>query len=136
MNQPPLPYDFVAMLALVGGLLFSDPRLSQVIAPYAAIFFAAMVGTMWSLSRRKPDVSPGHRLRGASFMLRVVGAAMIVTVPLAAWAAPKLGIAQERYLVAPIALAIGAVGDADDWRKLLIWIRDFVLRWRNNTPET
>lgn len=127
--------DFVAALAFVGGLLFSNPALAQVVAPYATIFFAALVGTMWSLSRREIDVSPGHRKRGAIFMAKVIGAAMIVTVPLAVWIAPLVGVAQDRYLVAPIALAIGAVGELDDWRKLLIWCRDFILRWKSGTTE-
>lgn len=136
MNPTPQPYDFVAVMALLGSMLFSNPQVALAVAPYAAIFFAAMVGTMWSLSRRASDVTAGHRWRGAAFMMRVVGAAMIVTIPIATWVAPKLGIPQERYLVAPVALLIGAVGDAEDWRKLLVWVRDFILRWRTNTPET
>jgi len=135
MNTTP-PYDIVAVLALVGGALFSNPQLSQALAPYATIFFAGLIGTMWSLSRRPTDLSPGHRLRGAMFMLRVIGAALIVTLPVALWVAPKLGVNQERYLVAPIAFVIGAVGDASDWKTLLVWLRDFVLRWKSGTPES
>lgn len=136
MNQNPAPYDFVAFLAFVGGFLFASPALAQAIAPYAAIFFAALVGTMWSLSRRKIDIEDTrHRSRGAFFMAKVIGAAMIVTIPLAVWIAPLLGISQDRYLVAPIALVIGAVGELEDWRKLLIWCRDFILRWKSGTVE-
>jgi hypothetical protein len=135
MNSNP-PWDFVALLVLVGGLLFSNPQLAQALAPYATIFFSGLIGTMWSLSRRPADREPGHRVRGALFMARIIGAAMIVTLPLAVWAAPKLGIEQERYLVAPIAFIIGAVGDASDWRKLLSWILNLFLRWKSGTPET
>ena len=128
------PYDIVALMALFGGMLFSNPQLAQAMAPYATIFFAALIGTMWSLSRRPSDVTPGHRMRGVFFMFRVVGAALIATLPVAVWVAPKVGIDQDRYLVAPIAFIIGAVGDASDWRILLVWIRDFVLRWKTGTP--
>ena len=135
MNTNP-PYDFVAFLALVGGALFSNPQLAQALAPYATIFFAGLIGTMWSLSRRPTDISPGHRIRGAFFMMRIIGAALFFTLPVAFWAAPKLGISQERYLVAPIAFIIGAVGDWEDWKRLLVWARDFLLRWKSGTPET
>lgn len=134
MNANP-PYDIVAVLAMVGGLLFANPVLAQALAPYATIFFAGLIGTMWSLSRRPSDHTPGHRMRGAFFVLRVIGAALIVTLPVAFWAAPKLGIEQERYLVAPIAFIIGAVGDASDWRKLLLWGLNFFLRWKSGAPE-
>lgn len=136
MNPLPAPYDIVAIMAFFGGLLFTNPQVAQIIAPYATIFFAALVGTMWSLSRRALDDRPGKRIRGAIFLFKVIGAAMIITIPLAVWVAPKLNIPQDRYLVAPVALIIGAVGELEDWRKLLLWIRDFVLRWKAGTPET
>lgn len=129
----PNAYDLVAVLAMLGGILFANPQLGQLLAPYVTIFFAGLIGTMWSLSRRASDHTPGHRLRGAVFMTRVIGVAMIATLPLAVWVAPKIGIAQDRYLVAPIAFLIGAVGD--DWKPFLVWCRDFVLRWKSGTPE-
>lgn len=136
MTPNPNPYDFVAVLAVAGGLLMSNPQLGQLLAPYATIFFAGLVGTMWSLSRRPSDLMAGHRVRGALFVLRVIGTAMVVTIPVAVWVAPKLDISQDRYLIAPIALFIGAVGDTSDWKKLLTWGLNFLLRWRSGTPES
>lgn len=133
INTPPVPspYDVVGVIAFAGALLFSNPIAAHLAAPYAVIFFSGLVGTLWALARRPVD-TPRSRIYGAVFMLRVIGLAMIITMPLAAWAAPKLGFAEDRYLVAPIAAIIGAVGD--DWRPFLIWCRDFMMRWRSSAP--
>jgi len=132
--NPTAPWDVVALFAMIGGLLFSNPALTQIMAPYAAIFFAALIGVMWALSRRPEDRAPGHRRRGAVFVCKIIGAAMIASLPLAIWLAPKVGITQDRWLVAPIAFMIGAVGE--DWKPFLIWCRDFILPWKSGTPET
>lgn len=133
MNQN-APWDIVALFAMAGGMLFSNSAFAQILAPYAAIFFTALVGVMWALSRRPSDHSPGHRWRGALFVSKIIGAAMIASLPLAIWVAPKLGVQQDRWLVAPIAFIIGAVGE--DWKPFLIWCRDFILRWKSGTPES
>lgn len=135
MTVTPTPiYDVVALLALLGGVVFANPNIAQAVAPYAAIFFSGLVGVLWALSRQETDMTPGHRFRGMLFMGRIIGAAMIATIPLAVFLAPRMGLEQDRYAIAPIAFIIGAVGD--DWKPLLIWIRDFILRWKSGTPET
>jgi hypothetical protein len=116
---------------MIGGVLFSNSTLAAAIAPYAATFFASLLGVMWSLSRRETDMSPGHRLRGVLFVVKIIGAAMVVTIPLATWVSPKLGLDTDSYAVAPIGFLIGAVGE--DWRPFLIWVRDFILRWKSGT---
>lgn len=135
MSNSPNPLDIVALLAMLGALMF-NPQLSQAVAPYVATFFAALVGTMWSISRKERQ-SGQKMTRGEGYQYtgRVVGAALIITVPLAAYGAPRVGLEDYRFAVAPIALVIGAVGELEDWRKLLVWGRDFILRWRSGNPE-
>lgn len=123
--NPPTPWDLVAIFALIGGAIFGNPAVSTAIAPYAASFFAALVGTMWSLSRMEAD----SRKHGFLFVLKIVGAAMIVTVPLAVYVAPKLGLGQYQYAVAPIAFLIGAVGN--DWKPFINTLLDFFTRWKS-----
>ena len=131
MAPPSITYDLVGLLALVGGVLFSNTEVAQAVAPYAAIAGAALLGGMWALARHEED-EPEHprpRRRAAKFLVRIVGTALIVTVPIAAFAAPRLGVAQEQYLFAPLALLIGAVGD--DWRPFLDYCLSFFLRWKS-----
>lgn len=132
MSTSPAPSDFVAVIALLGSALFS-PALADVLAPYAATFFASLLGVMWALSRRENDTAPGHWARGIIFVAKIVGAAMIVTIPIATWVSPKIGLPQDSYAVAPIGFLIGAVGE--DWKPFLVWVRDFVMRWRSGTVD-
>lgn len=127
MNQT--PYDIVYLLGLLGGVVFSNPVIAQAVAPYAAIFFAALVGSMFSLSRRKSDT----RSAGARFMFKIVGTALIVTVPAASWVAPHLGFSEARLLFAPFALLIGAVGE--DWGPFLGWCLSFFNRFKSGSTE-
>jgi len=129
------PWDIVAVFAMLGSLLF-NPQLAQVVAPYAATFFCALIGTMWSISRKEKE--SGQRMtrsEGALFITKVTGAALVFTVPFAIWAAPKLGFENYRFIVSPVALMIGAVGEWEDWKRFLAWGRDFILQWRSGTPE-
>lgn len=135
MNNQQTPWDIVAIFAMLGSLMFNQ-QLAQAIAPYVATFFCALIGTMWSIGRKEKE--SGQRMtrsEGAVFVMKVTGAALVLTVPFAIWAAPRLGFENYRFIVSPLALLIGAVGEWDDWKRLLIWVRDFVLRWKSGTPE-
>lgn len=127
------PYDIIYLLGLLGGVVFSNPVIAQAVAPYAAVFFAALVGSMWALSRQPADTSAGHRLRGAFFIARVVGLALIITVPLASWIAPKIGFTHEQYLFAPLAFLVGGIGD--DHKSFFDYCLNFFLRFRSRAKE-
>lgn len=125
MNQPQL--DLVAVLVVLSGLLFS-PAVAAVVAPYLVIFLGAFTGAFFALGRRAKE----SRLAGLSFFARVIGLALCITVPVAVFTAPYLGITQERYLFAPVAFAIGLIGD--DWPRVAAWLVEFVWRWKKGGP--
>lgn len=121
MNQPQL--DLVAVLVVLAGLLFS-PAVAAVVAPYLAIFLGAFTGAFFALGRRAKET----RLAGLFFFTRVIGLALCITVPVAAGAAPYLNITQERYLFAPVAFAIGLIGD--NWPQVAAWLVEFLMRFK------
>ena len=96
------------------------PALAEVVGPYAIIFVASSIGASWALGRQ----ATMSRLKALLFFLRINATAAIVTVFLADFLAKQLGcISSSReglWLIAPIALTIGGVGD--DWPTLIQWV--------------
>lgn len=119
--MPPQPLDPVNVAIALAGVLFG-PALAAVIGPYAVIIISATVGAAWSLGRREP--SP--RLGAAWYFLRLQATAVLITVSLASLAARWLGMDDHTWLLAPIALLVGGVGD--DWPRVGRWLLARVLR--------
>jgi hypothetical protein len=96
-----------AMVALLTLLL--GPAVAKIIGPYAIILIAASTGAAWSLGRRPTS----SRLNAFWFFARLNLTAMLLTVSLAMmvrhWGLPI----DPQWLLAPIAILIGGVGD--DW---------------------
>lgn len=113
MNQ--LNLDPVSVAIAVAGLLFG-PALAGVIGPYAVIIMACTVGAGWALGRR----DPAARLSAAWYFLRLNATAVIVTVSLAQLAGRWIGSDDHSWLLAPIALIVGGVGD--DWPHVGQWL--------------
>jgi len=98
-------------------LLVFSPEAAKIVGPYAVIILSAALGASWSLGRKPPL----ERNAGAfAFFLKIIGTACLVTVGLAELAKHyfKLDI-DITWLLAPIGLLIGGVGD--DWPKLVNW---------------
>lgn len=96
------------------------PALAEVVGPYAIIFVASSIGASWALGRQATMT----RLKALLFFLRINSTAAIVTVFLADFISKQLGYisgsGEGLWLIAPIALVIGGVGD--DWPTLIQWV--------------
>lgn len=96
------------------------PALAEVVGPYAIIFVASSIGASWALGRQ----ATMSRLKALLFFLRINSTAAIVTVFIADFLAKQLGYISGSggglWLIAPIALVIGGVGD--DWPTLIQWV--------------
>lgn len=107
--------DPVNVAVAIAALIFG-PTLAGIVGPYAVIFLGSTVGAAWSLGRRKP----GPRTGAAWYFLRLNATAALVTVSLANIAAQWVGTEESHWLLAPIALAVGLVGD--DWPRTFRWL--------------
>ena len=96
------------------------PALAEVVGPYAIIFVASTIGASWALGRQ----ASMSRLKALLFFLRINSTAAIVTVFIADFLAKQLGYSsgtgEGLWLIAPIALMIGGVGD--DWPAIIHWV--------------
>ena len=92
------------------------PALASVVGPYAVIVIASTVGAAWALGRRASDAKLGAVL----YFLRLNATAMLVTVSIASAAARWLGIVDRQWMLAPVALTVGCIGD--DWPTVGRWI--------------
>ena len=96
------------------------PALADVVGPYVIIFIASTIGASWALGRQA-TMTP---LKALLFFLRINFTAAIVTSSIASVLAKQLGYAsgtgEGLWLIAPIALMIGGVGD--DWPALIRWV--------------
>lgn len=101
----------VALFSVVFG-----PSLASVVGPYAVIILSSTVGAAWALGRRDPAARTG----AAWYMLRLNATAVIVTVSLANLVGRWLGLEDHTWLLAPIALVVGGVGD--DWPRVGKWL--------------
>ena len=113
--------DPVSVAAALASIVFG-PALAAIIGPYAVILVASTVGAAWALGRRDPSA----RLGAVGFMLRLNATAMLVTVALASFLGRWLGSEDPSWLLAPIALVVGGIGD--DWPRLGRWLFGFVGR--------
>lgn len=108
---------FIALLATVVG-----PVLAHYLGAYAVIILAACIGGGWSLTRREPQ----GRGNAALFLMLVAGTAVMVTAGIAELANHYVREGIGNWLLAPIALGIGAVGH--DWPAVIKWAAGPILR--------
>lgn len=92
------------------------PTLAAVLGPYAVIILGATTGAAWALSRQK-EMS---RLGAAWYFMRLNATALLLTVSMAAMVNKWGGFSEERWLLAPIALLVGGIGD--DWPRVIKWV--------------
>ena len=100
-------------VAIFAALL--SPALADVLGPYAVILIASTVGAGWALGRRDPSA----RLGAFAYFLRLNTTALIVTVGLTKLVGSWLGHEDPTWMLGPVALLIGGVGD--DWPRLVQW---------------
>lgn len=128
MNQPTIT-DVIGLFVLISTAIFSA-EVSTVIGPYVAIVVTAAIGASFSLARRDQST----RIEAIWFFMRVCGLAVVVAGGAAAILSRFHPALSERALLAPVAFAIGLVGD--DWSAVARWaidfVRDFVFRKRGD----
>ncbi|MBO0943368.1 hypothetical protein J1N44_17050 [Acidovorax temperans] len=107
--------DPVSVAVALASVLFG-PALAAIIGPYAVILISATVGAAWALGRR----DPAAKLSAAWYFLRLNATAILITVSIAKLAGIWLGVADHSWMLAPIALVVGGVGD--DWPVVGRWL--------------
>lgn len=111
MNQ----LEPTAAAVAIASVLFG-PAMAGYIGPYAVILIASTVGAAWALGRRDPSA----RLGAVGYFMRLNATAVLVTVGLATLAGRWLGFDETNWMLSPIALLVGGVGD--DWPRLGRWV--------------
>ena len=101
---------FVVLTAAVFG-----SSMAVIIGPYLLIIVAAITGAAWSLGRRE---SKG-KLNSLFYFVRIVLTAILLTVGIARLMASYVDGVEAEWLIVPVALIIGVVGD--DWMKAFNW---------------
>lgn len=107
--------DPVLVMTAVAGLLMGQ-ELAQWIGPYAVIILGATTGAGWSLGRQEPMT----RLVGLWFFTKVNLTALLITVPVAVMTATVLRLEQANWMLVPISMMVGGIGN--DWPKVGRWI--------------
>lgn len=107
--------DPVAVAVALASVLFG-PTLAAIVGPYAVICIASTVGAAWALGRR-PQAT---RRNAVLYFVRLNATAALVTVGLAGAIARGLGLGDGAWLLAPVALLVGGVGD--DWPAVGRWV--------------
>lgn len=113
MNQS---IDPVSVAILVASVLVSQ-QLAEIIGPYAVIVMAASTGAAWSLGRQGSTT----RLGAVAYMAKINLTALLLTVGAAefvGWMWPSF--AGHKWILAPIALLVGAIGN--EWPVVVRWL--------------
>lgn len=115
------PADLLALFTALLALAFSR-ELAAVVAPYAVILLGALLGTGWGLKRRAPA---GGRLGAWTFVVLMLGTALVFTMPAAVWLQQWLP-GSYQWILAPLAATIAAVGE--DWPNVGTWAAGMLRR--------
>ncbi|RMX06703.1 hypothetical protein D8I35_09385 [Corticibacter populi] len=96
-----------------------SPLLGQIAAefagPYAVIILGSTLGAAWALGRRDPDT----KISAVIYFARLIGTAILIAWGLAAILSHYTGL-QSNWLLAPVAMLIGGIGD--DWPRVGRWL--------------
>ncbi len=103
-----------AMALIMAGAVGADA--AGILAPYAVILIAAVTGSGWALSRRKPTA----RISAIWFVSLMVMSTTLVTAGLAQLAARMYPSLETQWTLAPIALVVSGIGD--DWPAVGQWL--------------
>lgn len=104
----------IAVTALVA--LLTGNELAQVVGPYAVILLGATTGAGWSLGRQEVM----SRAASLLYFAKMNFTALLVTVPLAAMATEVFKLQDQDWLLVPISLLVGGIGN--DWPRVGRWI--------------
>lgn len=105
----------MSVAVAITGLLLG-PAMAEIVGPYAVIIVAATCGAAWSLSRRETST----RRSALLFFARINATAALITVGLATLTHQAFGLEGVNWLLAPVAMLVGGVGD--DWPDVGRWV--------------
>lgn len=108
--------DPISVATAFASTLFGA-ELAHFIGPYAVILLASTTGAAWALGRHPPLEG---RFKAIWFFARLNMLALLLTVPLAAFAGNVFSLEDSSWLLAPIALFVGGVGN--DWPSVGTWV--------------
>lgn len=114
--------DPVAVAVAIFGSLIG-PELAQVIGPYAVIFLASSTGAAWALGRSEPKTNWRQVIW---YFSRINITSLLITVPLAMMAVRWFGLEEANWLLVPLGLLVGGIGD--DWPRVGRWVFDRLAR--------
>lgn len=103
------------VVAIIGTLL--GPELAHLVGPYAVIFLASSTGAAWSLGR-VPAMDKAWQI--VWYFTRINFTSLLVTVPLALLAIRVFGLEEANWLLVPLGMLVGGIGD--DWPRVGRWI--------------
>ena len=106
--------DPVSVAVVLASTLFG-PQLAGIIGPYAVILIGATLGASWSLGGQERK----SNMAAARHFILLGATAMLVTVPVANGLAQWIGMSSSTWMLVPIAILIGSVGDA--WPRVVRW---------------
>lgn len=109
MNQQ---LDPVSVAVVLASTLFG-PSLAAIIGPYAVILLGATVGAAWALGRRDTT----KKSNAVAYFSLINATALLVTVSISRIVGGWLGHEDANWLLAPVAMVIGGVGN--DWPAVL-----------------
>lgn len=107
--------DVVQLFVVLAAAIFG-PSMSEIIGPYILIICAAVTGAAWSLGRKKPQ----GKYNAWAYFLRIAFTAILLTVAISKLFIHFIPALKEEWLIAPVALIIGLIGD--DWYPIGNWI--------------
>lgn len=101
------------MVAIV--TIFIGPKMAAYVGPYVVIAAAGVTGAAFSLGRRDPQAKLGP----FGFLTIMAAFSVLLTVGLTKLMAMAWEPLGSTWMLAPVALCIGYVGD--DWPSLVRW---------------
>lgn len=107
--------DVMQLFVILTTSIFGQ-SMASIIGPYILIIFAACTGAAWSLGRCKPQ----DKGQAFFYFARIALTAVLLTVAISKAASSFMPNVQEDWLIAPVALIIGLIGD--DWHKVGEWL--------------
>ena len=131
-TPPTSPADlitvFVALLTLV-----TDPKMAELLAPYAVIVIAAIAGAGISVSGKIEDLKP---LSAIWYVTVRVMLATVISVSLAELLQSFTGKASARWWVVVVALGVGYFRDRQQLADFVTWLRGLWPNWKSGeTPK-
>lgn len=122
------PPAVLAALLVAAGL---SEGLANIIGPYAVILLGATCGAAWALGDRPASTSKGWAVL---YFLRINVTALLLVAGLATLAHKWTGFEGVDWLLAPIAIVVGGVGD--NWPAVGKWVLSRLGRLIENKTGT